>query len=81
MMIILIMPYLAEAILCKILKKDQFIKSKFIIEPINLKLIITAILFMVLGSVLSPIGTYTYSYMFKVIGGISSKIIPGSKEK
>ena len=75
MMIIVIMPYLAESILCKILKKDQFIKSKFIIEPINLKLIITAILFMVLGSVLSPIGTYTYSYMFKVIGGISSKII------
>lgn len=75
MMIILIMPYLAEAILCKILKKDQLIKSKFIIAPISLKLIIIAILFMVLGSVLSPIGTYTYSYMFKVIGGISSKII------
>ena len=38
-------------------------------------MLIIAILCFALGSFISPIGTYTYTYMFKVIGGISSTFI------
>lgn len=75
MTLILILPYLAEAIVYKLLKNKDNDKRKFIIEPISIKTLIIAIIFMTLGSMISPIGTYTYTYMFKTIGGLSSKFI------
>ena len=75
MTIILVLPYLAEAIMHKIMKNKNLEKSKIILEPISIKMLILAILCLVLGSFISPIGTYTYTYMFKVIGGISSTFI------
>lgn len=73
MMIILVLPYLAEAIIYKTSKNKK--DEKIIVEPISIKLLLIAILFIILGSIFSPIGTYPYTYMFKVIGGISSNII------
>ena len=75
MTIILVLPYYAEAIMHKIMKNKNLEKSKIILEPISIKMLIIAILCLVLGSFISPIGTYTYTYMFKVIGGISSTFI------
>lgn len=75
MTIILVLPYLAEAIMHKIMKNKNLEKSKIILESISIKMLIIAILCLVLGSFISPIGTYTYTYMFKVIGGISSTFI------
>ena len=75
MTIILVLPYLAEAIMHKIMKNKNLEKSKIILEPISIKMLIIAILCLVLGSFISPIGIYTYTYMFKVIGGISSTFI------
>ena len=75
MTIILVLPYLAEAIMHKIMKNKNLEKSKIILEPISIKMLIIAILCLVLGSFISPIGTPTYTYMFKVIGGISSTFI------
>lgn len=78
MTIILILPYLAEAIIYKIAnKKDnkQEKQTKFIIENINIKLLIGAILVLILGSFFSRIGTYTYTYMFKNLSGLSSEFI------
>ena len=75
MTIILVLPYLAEAIMHKIMKNKNLEKSKIILEPISIKMLIIAILCLILGSFISPIGTYTYTYMFKVIGGISSTFI------
>ena len=54
---------------------EWYKKSKIILEPISIKMLIIAILCLALGSFISPIGTYTYTYMFKVIGGISSTFI------
>ena len=75
MTVILILPYLAEAIMCRLMKNKNLEKSKIILEPISIKMLIIAILCFALGSFSSPIGTYTYTYMFKVIGGISSTFI------
>ena len=75
MTIILVLPYLAEAIMHKIMKNKNLEKSKIILESISIKMLIIAILCLVLGSFISPIGIYTYTYMFKVIGGISSTFI------
>ena len=75
MTVILILPYLAEAIMYRLMKNKNLEKSKIILEPISIKMLIIAILCFVLGSFISPIGTYTYTYMFKVIGGISSTFI------
>ena len=75
MTIILLLPYLAEAIMHKIMKNKNLEKSKIILEPISIKMLIIVILCLVLGSFISPIGIYTYTYMFKVIGGISSTFI------
>ena len=75
MTIILVLPYLAEAIMHKIMKNKNLEKSKIILEPISIKMLIIVILCLALGSFISPIGTYTYTYMFKVIGGISSTFI------
>ncbi len=71
MTIILILPYMAEAILAKFIKKEERIK----IKNINIKSLILAIAVLFIGSFLSPIGAYTYTYMFKTIGGLSSKFI------
>ena len=59
----------------KIMKNKNLEKSKIILEPISIKMLIIVILCLVLGSFISPIGIYTYTYMFKVIGGISSTFI------
>ena len=75
MTIILVLPYLAEAIMHKIMKNKNLEKSKIILEPISIKMLIIVILCLVLGSFISPIGIYTYTYMFKVIGGIYSTFI------
>lgn len=75
MSVILLLPYIAEAIMYKLLKNKINEKRKFIIEPISLKTLIIALICIVIGSVISPIGTYTYTYMFKTIGGLSSKFI------
>jgi len=75
MTVILILPYLAEAIMYRLMKNKNLEKSKIILEPISIKMLIIAILCLVLGSFISPIGTYTYTYIFKVIGGISSTFI------
>jgi len=75
MTVILILPYLAEAIMYRLMKNKNLEKSKIILEPISIKMLIIVILCFVLGSFISPIGTYTYTYMFKVIGGISSTFI------
>lgn len=80
MTIILVLPYLAEAIMHKIMKNKNLEKSKIILEPISIKMLIIVILCLVLGSFISPIGIYTYTYMFKVIGGISSTFISELKQ-
>lgn len=74
MMIILILPYLAEAIIYKIFKNKNNSK-RIILEQSSIKQLIIAILVITIGSFLSPIGTYTHTYMFKNIFGISSKFI------
>lgn len=71
MTIILLLPYMAEAILAKFVKKEERIK----IKNINIKSLILAIAVLFIGSFLSPIGAYTYTYMFKTIGGLSSEFI------
>ena len=71
--IILVMPFLAEAILNKIIKKKKNIKLE--IENLNIKPLIITIILLFIGSFLSPIGVYTYIYMFKVMGTISSEFI------
>lgn len=75
MTVILVLPYFAEAVIYKLLKNKSNEKRKFIIEPINIKILIIALLCIILGSTISPIGTYTYTYMFKNIGGLSSEFI------
>lgn len=71
--IILVMPFLAEAILNKIIKKKKDIK--LVIEDLKIKPLLITIILLLAGSLVSPIGTYTYIYMFKVMGGISSEFI------
>lgn len=71
MTIILILPYLAEAIINKFVKKQIRITT----ENIEIKSLIIAIIILFLGSFISPIGIYTYSYMFKVMGGLSTEFI------
>lgn len=75
MTIILLLPYIAEAIIYKIVKDKNQEKRKFIIEPISLKKLIIAVICIAVGSLISPIGTYVYTYMFKIIGGLSSTFI------
>jgi len=76
MMILLICPYFLEAIFSK-LKKDSInnINSRIVVKDINIKVLLVATFTIFLGSIFSKIGTYTYTYMFKVVGGISSKFI------
>jgi len=76
MMMLLICPYFLEAFLSK-LKKDptNSSNSRIIIKDINIKALLNATFAILLGSICSPIGTYTYTYMFKVVGGISSQFI------
>ena len=71
MSVILVMPYLAEAILSKFINKTK----RTTIENIKIKQLIIAIVILFVGSFLSPIGSYTYTYMFKTIGGLSSTFI------
>ena len=71
--IILVMPFLAEAILSKIIKKKKNIK--LIIEDLKIKPLIITLILLLIGSFLSPIGTFTHIYMFKVMPTISSKFI------
>ena len=71
--IILVMPFLAEAILSKIIKKKKNIK--LIIEDLKIKPLIIALILLLIGSFLSPIGTFTHIYMFKVMPTISSEFI------
>lgn len=68
---ILVLPYLAEAILAKFIKKQK----RITIENIKIKQMLIVVLILFIGSFLSPIGSYTYTYMFKTIGGISSTFI------
>lgn len=74
MTIILILPYLAEAILSKIYKKRNN-SNRIILDEISIKQLVVAIIVITIGSFLSPIGTYTHTYMFKNIFGLSSKFI------
>ena len=74
MTVILVMPYLAEAIMYRIFK-NKGILQKITTESISIKVLIVAIIWLILGSFLSPIGTYTYTYMFKIIGEISTSFI------
>ena len=74
MTVILVMPYLAEAIMYRIFK-NKGILQKITTESISIKVLIVAIICLILGSFLSPIGTYTYTYMFKIIGEISTSFI------
>lgn len=74
MTIILILPYLAEAILSKIYKKRNK-SNRIILDEISIKQLVVAIIVITIGSFLSPIGTYTHTYMFKNIFGLSSKFI------
>ena len=69
-------PYIIEGIITKFKLNNIFEKSdKIIFEPhLNKKLIITMCISFVLG-LLSPLGTTPLTYMFKVVGGLSSKII------
>ena len=69
------LPNIAEAIIYKIVKDKNQEKRKFIIEPISLKNLIIAVICIAVGSLISPIGTYVYTYMFKIIGGLSSTFI------
>lgn len=71
--IILVMPFLAEAILSKIIKKKKNIK--LIIEDLKIKPLIITLILLLIGSFLSPIGTFTHIYMFKVMPTISSEFI------
>ena len=71
--IILVMPFLAEAILNKIIKKKKDIK--LVIEDLKIKPLVITLILLLIGSFLSPIGTYTHIYMFKVMGSISSEFI------
>lgn len=71
--IILVMPFLAEAILNKIIKKKKDIK--LVIEDLKIKSLVITLILLLIGSFLSPIGTYTHIYMFKVMGSISSEFI------
>lgn len=68
---ILVLPYLAEAILSRFINKTE----RITIEKIKIKQIIMVIFILFIGSFLSPIGSYTYTYMFKTIGGLSSSFI------
>ena len=74
MTVILVMPYLAEAIMYRIFK-NKGILQKITTESISIKVLIVAIICLILGSFVSPIGTYTYTYMFKIIGEISTSFI------
>lgn len=71
--IILVMPFLAEAILNKIIKNKK--DTKLVIEDLKIKPLVITIIILFVGSFLSPIGTYTHIYMFKVMGTVSSEFI------
>ena len=74
MTLILMGPYFVEALLSKF-KITSNDSSRIVIKKIDIKSLLIAAGVMILGSFFSPIGTYTYTYMFQVIGGISSKFI------
>lgn len=74
MTLILIAPYFVEAILSKYIKISNN-ERRIVIEKIELKTLLISATVIILGSFFSPIGTYTYTYMFQVLGGISSKFI------
>jgi len=74
MLLVLIAPYFFEAILSK-LKNNANNNSRIIIKQIDIKALLIATGTILFGSLFSPIGTYPYTYMFKVIGGLSSQFI------
>ena len=73
MTLILIAPYFLEAFVSKFSKNNA--NSRIIIQTINIKTLLISTFVLFLGSLFSPIGTYVYTYMFKVVGGLSSKFI------
>ena len=75
MLIVLILPYLAEAIMHKIFKDKKIKNQKITFQPISIKVLIGAMISLFVGSIISPLGIYTYTYMFKEMGGLPSTFI------
>ena len=75
MTIVLILPYLAEAIMYKIFKDKKIKKPKITFQTISIKVLIGAMISLLVGSIISPLGIYTYTYMFKEMGGLPSTFI------
>ena len=73
MTLILMAPYFLEALIAKFHKTNN--NSRIVIQQIDIKTLLTASLVLILGSFFSPIGAYHYTYMFKVVGGVSSQFI------
>ncbi len=74
---VLYLPYIAQFVLSKI-KLKQNNESKIIVGEIKFKKIVILLILMVLGIILgfcSPIGINAYKYMFKVMDGLSAKVI------
>lgn len=71
MVLILFLPYIAEYIISKLLKKTKVLYTK----TNNIKLLIISFIIVGLSGLLTPLGLLPYTFMFKNLFGISSKII------
>lgn len=68
------LPYIAEFILSKLkLKTNE--DSKIVIERKNIKLLIILIIIGIIEGFCTPKGLEAYTYMFKIMGGLSSSFI------
>ena len=70
MTLILFMPYFAEYIISKFLKKPKILYF----DEINIKTLIITFLIVLVSGLLTPLGFLPYTYMFKTLSGGSSQI-------
>ena len=67
MTLVLFLPYFAEYILSKIIKKQNILYY----ENINIKILLITFILTAISGFLSPLGILPYTYIFKTMGGIS----------
>ena len=76
MTLVLFLPFLAEFILSKIIKKPKILYY----ENINIKLLLIAFILTFLSGFCTPLKTLPYTYIFKTMGGLSPLYIDELKK-
>ena len=67
MTLVLFLPYLAEYILSKFIKKNKYLYY----DNINIKVLLITFILTILSGLCTPLGLLPYTYIFKTMGGIS----------